>query len=88
MNLPTNDENIALLAVTSACCEALGKEVQPAFLADEIEALRKRLADAALVEAELHSRIHANDTFLLTIAGPAFDREQLRTEAKLILGVK
>ena len=54
----------------------------------EIERLRKRLADAALVEAELHSRIHANDTFLLTIAGPAFDREQLRTEAKLILGVK
>jgi len=36
----------------------------------------------------LHSRIHANDTFLLTIAGLAFDREQLRTEAKLILGMK
>ena len=54
----------------------------------EIERLRTRLADAALYEAELHSRIHANDTFLLTIAGPAFDREQLRTEAKLILGMK
>lgn len=54
----------------------------------EIERLRTRLADAALVEAELHSRIHSNDTFLLTVAGPAFDREQLRTEAKLILGMK
>jgi hypothetical protein len=54
----------------------------------EIERLRKRLADAALVEAELHSRIHANDTFLLTIAGSAFDREQLRNEAQLILGMK
>lgn len=54
----------------------------------EIERLRTRLANAALVEAELHSRIHANDTFLLTIASLAFDREQLRNEAKLILGVK
>ena len=26
--------------------------------------------------------------FLRTVAGPAFDREQLRKEAKLILGVK
>jgi hypothetical protein len=51
-----NDENIALLAVTSACCEALGKEVQPAFLADEIEELRKRLADAMLVEVELREK--------------------------------
>jgi len=54
----------------------------------EIERLRTRVADAALCEAELHSRIHANDTFLLTIAGPAFDRDQLRNEAKLILGMK
>ena len=54
----------------------------------EIERLRTRLADAALYKAELHSRIHANDTFLLTIASLAFDREQLRTEAKLILGMK
>jgi hypothetical protein len=54
----------------------------------EIERLRKQLTDATLCEAELHSRIHANDTFFLTIAGPAFDREQLRNEAQLILGMK
>ena len=45
----------ALQAVTDACCEALGKQVQPAFIADEIANLRKHLADAALVEAELLS---------------------------------
>lgn len=47
-----NDENIALLAVTEACCAALGKQVQPAFLADEIEELRKRLADAIETRAK------------------------------------
>jgi hypothetical protein len=54
-----SDENIALLAVTEACCAALGKEVQPAFLADEIEELRKRLSDAMLCEIELREELAA-----------------------------
>jgi hypothetical protein len=45
-------ENIALLAVTKACCEALGKQVQPAFIADEIAELRKRLSDAIETRAK------------------------------------